>query len=174
MKPKSFCKHLVITVLLVRYNNNWRVYIWQFGRLCSTCVPELLLVFVSDTLQFIGAHCPSWWVGQNWKVCLLLPLVRYEGHHLLAKHQHMGHFTYADTTEWHMPSTLYLSRNSWHHEVQLPFGLIESKIYTWHPIVFTVYFSVKCRQTSTTSMLITNFHCCLTSSIYMFQLNNPS
>jgi len=68
MKPKSYCKHLVVIVLLVRYSNSWRVYIWQLGRLCSTCVPELLLVFVSDTLQFIGAHCPSWWVGQNWKV----------------------------------------------------------------------------------------------------------
>ena len=52
MKPKSFYKHLVITVLLVRYNS-WRVYIWQLGRLCSTCVAELLLFFVSDALQFI-------------------------------------------------------------------------------------------------------------------------
>lgn len=107
-------------------------------------------------------------------ICLLLPVVRYEENHLLAKHQHVGHFTNADTTVRHMPNTLYLSRNSWHHEVQLAFRLIESKTYTWHPIVFTVYFSVKCRQSSTTSILITNFLCCLTSSIYMFQPNNPS
>jgi hypothetical protein len=178
MKPKSFCKHLVVTVLLVRYGNSWRVYIWQLGRLCSSCVPELLLVFIWHT------HYPSWWwVGQNWKVvwcpcCDHMPTntcgeiwrasftCKASAHGVFYLHRH--------NSVTHMPSTLYLWRNSWHREVQLAFGLIESKICAWHSIVFTVYFSVKCRQSSTTSILITNFLCCLRSSIYMFQFNNPS
>jgi hypothetical protein len=65
MKPKIYVNMwLVITVLFVRCDN-WRVCSGQLGRVYSSCVPDLLLV-LCDTLQFVGAHYPSWWVGQNW------------------------------------------------------------------------------------------------------------
>jgi hypothetical protein len=43
MISKSFCKHLVVSVLLVRYGNSWRVYI------CATC----------QILQFLCDRAPA-------------------------------------------------------------------------------------------------------------------